>query len=174
MELYSEFRSEIKSGDLLAWEIKKINSFIDFLLLLYQKIYRIKYSHVGIAVVYGNRVFCLEASSPQVRLVPLSLLGDFYIVKANVKWKKQYDNILLSEIAKPYSLFDYVRNILGFKRSSDSLYCSELVANFYLDIAYTFNEDAGLNPSDLVKEIVKESNNEPIFVKIDRGNNHDI
>lgn len=167
MELYSEMRSRIKNGDLLIWKIKKVGTFTDMFLLLIQKIFKTNYSHVGIALVYGERIFCLEASYPVVRLVPLSDMNDFYIIHAKVKWKKEHESILLSAIGKPYSLIDFIKISLGFKPNNTDYYCSELLSAYYNKVGYLDNENAGLRPDILVEEVSKVSGNDPIFIKLD-------
>lgn len=168
--LYSEIRNKLKSGDLLIWEIKRINSFIDFILVIYQKIFKTKYSHVGIVLKYGNRVFCLEATPPVVRLIPLSLLDDFEYIPLNIKWKSSYDKISLEHIGKKYSIFNLIKDILGIKADKNELYCSMLVSNIYKEIGILEDDYKGTTPKELVEEIKNITSLEPISVYIDRGN----
>lgn len=174
--LYSEFRKELKTGDLLAWDTTEIVTFFDFVLFLYQKILKAKYSHVGIVLRFGERVFVMEAVPPFVRVFPLSMLSNFSVIKTNLNSSNNpevdrlYCNALLKHSGKRYSLTDLIKGMFDMKPDDSSLYCSELALDFYRDIEYTTNEEAGITPDTIVEEIIKISGNQPVFVTIDRGN----
>lgn len=170
VELYSKKRNEIKTGDLLAWKTTRINSFFDFILFLYQKILKAEYTHVGMVVKEGGRIFIMEATPPVVRLFPVSMTEDFYIIHTNIEPKSSHVDVLLKDIGKKYGIMDLIRSILKLGNNTSEYYCSELASHFYNEIGYINNEDAGLTPDSIIKEIVKASGNEPIFIKNDRGN----
>jgi len=168
--LYSDIKKEIQTGDLLAWETTSINGFFDFLLFLYQKIFKARFTHVGVAVRINGRVFMVDATPPMVRLFPVSMTRDFYLIKTNIKATEKHIDILLSRLGNRYSLLDMIRGILNFKKDDTKDYCSDLVGDFYNQIGYINDENAGRTPDTIVEAIIKASGSEPIFVKIDRGN----
>ena len=172
--LYSKVRHEIKTGDLIAWKTTKITSFFTFILYLYQKILKAQYTHVGVAVREGDRVFVLEATPPVVRLFPLSLSGDFYHIPTKFDRKSTQLDFLLLTLGRKYSLLDLIRSSFKFGSDNADYYCSELCADYYNAIGHINNEWAGETPDAIVHEILKVNQNEPIFVKNDRGNAHEL
>lgn len=168
--LYSKIRDEIQTGDLLVWDKTKIDSFTDFLLFLYQKIFRKKYIHVAVALRLGDRLFIAEATPPAVRLFPISMCDDFILIQTSIFQRSYHTDILLKHIGKKYSLFDFFRNLLKLKNNKDEFYCSEMAAEYYNEIAYIVDDDVGLTPDILVEYILKTYEKETISVKIDRGN----
>ena len=170
MVLYSTIRHEIKSGDLLVWKTSQIEDFFDLFLFLYQKIFGAKWTHLGIAAPMDGRVFMVEAAPPASRLFPVSRTRSFYLIKAGVDFKKSHMDLLLSMLGRKYSLWDLIRTKLKLKRSDKEDYCSDLASEFYNAIGYIHDEDAGMTPDRLVKAIIKASGQQPIFVKMDRGN----
>jgi hypothetical protein len=168
--LYSEIRPKIRTGDLLAWEVTTISSALDLALLAYQKIYKTNISHVGMAYVFGDRVFCLEATPPAVRLIPLSMLDDFSLLQANIDWKPSYDRVALKYIGRDYSLTDHLKGMMHFKTSDKELYCSELLSRIYRDIGLVPSLEADSTPRGLAREVKKVVGGDFIFVNIDKGN----
>ena len=174
VNLYSKVRHEIKTGDLIAWKTTKITSFFTFILYLYQKILKAQYTHVGVAVREGDRIFVLEATPPVVRLFPLSLSGDFYHIPTKFDRKSTQLDFLLLTLGRKYSLLDLIRSSFKFGSDNADYYCSELCADYYNAIGHINNEWAGETPDAIVHEILKVNQNEPIFVKNDRGNAHEL
>lgn len=174
VNLYSNIRNEIKTGDLIAWKTTKITSFFTFILYLYQKILKAQYTHVGVAVREGDRIFVLEATPPVVRLHPLSLSGDFYLIPTKFERRSSQLDFLLVTLGRKYSIFDMVRSMFKFGTDNSDYYCSELCADYYNAIGHINNEWAGETPDAIVREILKVNKNNPIFVKNDRGNVHEL
>ncbi len=77
---YSEIRSQIKSGDVLAWSHTGRGSWYDFQIRLVRMATESEFNHVGIAYVIHDRVFVLEAVGQGVRMFPLSRELPFYLV----------------------------------------------------------------------------------------------
>lgn len=169
--LYSRMRSEIKTGDLIAYKTKEIDSFFGSILYFYQKILKAKYTHVGIAVRIHERVFIVEATPPEVRLVPIPLCGDFYYIKTDLEASEERKlSILFSYLGNKYSLIDLIKAKFNITNDPSNLYCSELAQEFYNMFGYLPNRRAGITPESIVKEVVKRSGNEPVKVTIDKGN----
>lgn len=171
VKLYSEIRNQLQTGDLLAWKVTRVSSFFSFILFLYQKIFKVEFSHVGIVLKLEDRYFLVEATPPRVRIYPVSMCDDFYYIKTNVKKNnKNYVPLLLKHIGKSYSIFDLVKGMLNMKSSDKSLYCSELAYDFYKEVGFITDESSWLTPQALVDKVVAITDNQPIFVSIDRGN----
>lgn len=168
--LYSEIRSTVTTGDLIAWNKPGFKSTTGMLLLLYQKILKAKYTHVGVAAVLGGRIMIIEATPPAVRIFPLSMLTDFDIIKTEIADIPNHLDVLLTQLGKPYSLLDFFRGIFHISGGNSKYYCSQLASKYYNDIGYIDNEFAGLTPDSIVEEISKRSGNTPVAIKIDRGN----
>ena len=96
-------RSKIKSGDILAFSHKGWNSWKDFKSQMVRVFTRSEYSHVCTAWVVGDRVFVIEAVVPEVRIYPLSKLGDFYWIPTNAKWATNTEETALSHVGDKYS-----------------------------------------------------------------------
>lgn len=97
---YSQVRSSIKSGDILAFshgDWKTISGIKTNIVRIFT---RSTYSHVGIAWVVADRVFVLEAVKPKIRIYPLSTSGSFYLIQDGANWTKE---------AEDYALF-YITN----------------------------------------------------------------
>ncbi|QXN70522.1 hypothetical protein AGENTSMITH_118 [Bacillus phage vB_BspM_AgentSmith] len=168
--LLSKIQPELRSGDLLAWKTTKINSFFDFILFLYQKIFKAEFTHVAIVAIIGDRQFIVEATPPVVRLFPISMTDDFYLIKTDLELNSRHYDLLLKNLGKPYGLWDFVKGIFGIGSSDDSYYCSELAGNFYNNIGYIVDDEAPHTPHALVRAVLKKSKHEMIFVRNDRGN----
>lgn len=176
--LYSQVRSTIQTGDLLAWRITRSTSIFDVILSLYQKVFRRKFSHVAIAVRVGNRLFAVEAVPKAVRIIPLSFLDNFYLIRTRVPKSDKHFGLLSKHLGKPYSLWDLVKNILGFKGDDRELYCSELALKFYDEIGFFVTQvdefdDRLPTPDDIVNRVLAETKGIIEFVRIDKGNIHD-
>jgi len=168
--LYSEIREKIRTGDLVAWDKPTDPGLTGLFLKLYQKITKARYTHVGVAVVLGERVMMVEATPPEVRLYPLSMSSDFYLIKTDISRVSKHLDIVLSELGKPYNLLDFFKNVIGFSDSNRDYYCSQLVSRYYNEIGYINNDLAGLTPDSIVEEVIKASSSDPIYVNVDRGN----
>jgi hypothetical protein len=170
MELYSRYRNNIKNGDLLLWNINKVEAPTDYLLKIVQLSLRVKYSHVGIAINLYDRLFCLEAVSPYVKLTPLSKKDNFAVLHTNIEWKDNHYDALFKYIGFPYNVFDVIRYAINIKNSQNSYYCTKLVADYYNSIGLIIGENAGATPKSLIESVENVTGNTPIDIFIDRGN----
>lgn len=170
--LYSAIRDELKTGDLIAWNTPKVTSFFTFVLYMYQKILKAEYTHVGVIVREGSRVFVLEATPPVVRLYPLSFSPEFFYIPVNRDDLEDELDHILHALGKPYSLLDLIKGLLKIKADDREYYCSELASEFYNRVGYIEDEWAGLTPDTLVRAVCKAGNVKPVFVKNDWGNTH--
>ncbi len=69
---YSDYRGYIKDGDLIAYSHYSWASFYDLQVQAVRLFTQSEYSHVGIVIELGGRLFILESVTPVIRMVPLS------------------------------------------------------------------------------------------------------
>ena len=126
---YSDARSTIKSGDLLAWSHRGFGTWHDIKIQIVRIATRSEYSHVGVAWVVGGRVFVIEAVQPLVRIYPLSKLGSFYHIPLGALWRPETEEIALAHIGGPYSQLDAVKAFFRPLGKSVVTECAALVLN---------------------------------------------
>lgn len=171
--LLSDMKHEIKTGDTLAFTTSKITSVTSFFLWLYQKLAKVKYSHVGIAVWLGDRLFIVEAVQPRVSITPISKVDSFYHIPVNTS--KSVDDVkvsfLMDYVDTPYSLSDMVLHYFNISSSKGSIYCSALASAFYFHIGVIRDKDLGHSPQKLVDALLHKADlDEATYVITDRGN----
>ena len=127
---YTNLRRHIKSGDVLAWTHRSWRTWYDIKVQLIRLFTLSEYSHVGIAVVMGGRVWVLEAVTPKVRLVPLSNLLPCYHVTGKGMSPEQVE-VGLAWIGREdveYSQLEAAKTLFGLNaRDNDQIQCAELV-----------------------------------------------
>lgn len=77
---YTTIRDQVQSGDLVALSHSAWASWRDLQIQAVRFGTESEYSHVGMTLVYGGRVWLLESVQPVVRMVPLSnmVAGGFF------------------------------------------------------------------------------------------------
>jgi hypothetical protein len=167
---YSEYRNNIKNGDLLVWSPGKIRSFTDFYLKMVGVLLRTKYVHTGIALWTNDRLFSFEANIPTVKLALLSDKNNFYHIPLDLDWKDKYTEFAYKELGKRYDLIDLIKFLVGIRNDEDSWYCSELTAKFYRDIGVIDDYSYGITPHVLTEKIMELYSATPVYVNIDKMN----
>lgn len=76
MKTYSEIRSQIKSGDIIALTHTEWNSLYDLQVQAVRVFTQSEYCHVAVVWVFAGRVLVIESVTPKVRIFPLSNLKD--------------------------------------------------------------------------------------------------
>jgi len=170
MHNYSEYKQNIQTGDLLLWNTSRVTSFLSLFMILIQKILHTKYSHVGIAIVLGDRYMILEAQVPVVRLIPISSSRDFYHLPLNLNITNKQYNFLFNSLGIRYSLIDLFTYIFRLGNNKNSYYCSELAADFYSNIGLIDDSESGINPKVLSDKMILLAGVEPVLVKLDKAN----
>lgn len=172
-KLLSDVQQDIKTGDLLAFTVRRYGTLVSFVLWLYQKITKVTFSHVGIAVWVGDRLFIVEAVAPRVAMTPISKVKEFYLIPANIE-KASEDvmiSFLMDYIEVKYSIIDFITYYLGMDYSDDKIYCSTLASAFYYHVGYLHERDSGHTPQKITKAVMKRGGvDKPIYVVTDRGN----
>jgi hypothetical protein len=130
---YTNCRDAIRSGDLLAFSHRRWRSWTDWKIQGVRLAQQSEYAHVGIAVVFGKRIWVIEAVKPVVRIVPLSLLLPAYWIHMSVDWTEEVDTYAMSFIGKAfYSEWEAVMAFIGLNsRDNDAWECGELVKAIY-------------------------------------------
>jgi hypothetical protein len=146
--IYKQARPLIRSGDILAWSHRGIQSWHDLKIWFVRMFTRSEYSHVGTAWVIGSRVFVIEAVMPKVRIYPLSKLGDFYWLPMKAYWRKATETLALSYVGNDYSQIQAVQAPFMTPPADSEWQCAELVATIArqdsIDLGYAFT------PSEIV------------------------
>ena len=151
---YVQHRSQIRSGDLLVWSKNPRNKLSNLLLFIIKLFTQSTYAHVGIAWKVGKRLFVIEATMPQVRIIPVSEREEFYHIPLNIEWKKDYEVFLLDKIGLDYSVFDAINAFLGKRLEKDDRWqCAELANEFYRSIGIELGN--AYTPGDLVESVLE-------------------
>lgn len=100
MTTYSEIRDEFKSGDIIAFSHYKWASYYDLQVQAVRLFSFSEYTHVGVVVVLGGRVWLAESVTPVVRLVPLSNFAKdgFYVIPTRTEMSEEELEFLLSKV----------------------------------------------------------------------------
>jgi hypothetical protein len=126
---YSDYRSNIKSGDILAFSHEGWKSWADIKTQAVRIFTRSNYSHVGIAVVIASRVFVLENVVPYARLYPLSQRGNFYhIAMRDVAWTDELEEKAFSYIGSKYSQWQAIKAFFVNLGRGNTSQCAALVS----------------------------------------------
>lgn len=170
--LLSDMRDEIKTGDLMAFRVRRYGTLTSFALWLYQKITKVRFSHVGVAMKLGEHLFIVEAISPRVTITPISKVKEFYLVPVKIKTNEENQvDYLLDFVEMNYSLISLVTHYFGFESPSNKVYCSELASGFYYHVGLLHERESGHTPEKLTEAVLAKSDvKEPIHIVIDRGN----
>lgn len=124
---YAKARENIKTGDVLGFSHTKspFSSWYDFKIFMVRLLTRSEYSHVGIAVRFGGRVFVLESVTGGIRLEPLSL----FLPCDHARLNEPFDlERAMSVCGQPYSEFEAMLGELGKTDDANGKWqCAEFV-----------------------------------------------
>lgn len=149
---YSSYRSQIKTGDLLAWSTHRAKGLHLFTNKLIRLFTMSEYCHVGIAWVIGDRIFIIEAVQPVVRIYPLSNEIPFYHIGMNLSVTDDSINYLLSRVGESYSVWQAIRAYFGKPKADKQWQCAELVNSFYKRLGISLRNS--WTPSTLIDAIL--------------------
>jgi hypothetical protein len=144
---YPTIRSNIQSGDLLAWSSDNTTLSSRILTRVVRVLTASEYSHVGIALCEGGRVYVLEATIPCITLRPLSECEAFYHIPMRITWSDHLDWYLKHYIGKHYSLLD----------------CAELCNNFYAQVPIELGD--AYTPSHVVRSALANRYTSIMYIK---------
>lgn len=124
---YITYRQSIKSGDLLAWSHRGWSSWHDFKIQFVRFFTQSEYSHVGLAIWLGGRLFVLEAVEPMVRIYPLGKLGDFYHTPLEMNWTSEIEEYACNHIGEDYKQLHAILAYFKELEKGDVSECAALV-----------------------------------------------
>jgi hypothetical protein len=91
-----------------------------------------EYSHVGVALVFGGRVFVVEAVCPLVRIYPLSKLTPFYYIRTPFTWTDEAETVLIEHVGYEYSKYAAVRALFTTDEGDEkAMECAKLVNHVF-------------------------------------------
>lgn len=153
---YSEYRDQIKSGDLLAWSTKGISGFMGLVTNIIRFVTQSEYEHVGVAWVVSGRIFVIEAVFPNVRIRPLNLSIPFYTIPMNIEWDQTKEEFLLSKIGDKYSVWKAITSMFIKLPVNREWQCAQLVMEFYKSTGIDLGEQC--TPASMVERAMTLSN----------------
>lgn len=127
---YEQARELIKDGDVLAWSHRAtpLKSWYDFKVWAVRLFQASEYTHVGIALRFGGRVFVLESVTGGIRIMPLSKCLPCYLISCNEPFTEADVERAMSVCGEPYSNFEAIRGLFNDTDSGDGKWqCSEFV-----------------------------------------------
>ncbi len=150
---YATARSLIRSGDLLGWTHRGWGTFYDLQIQLVRTATQSEYSHVGIAWVFGGRVFVIEAVGAGVRIFPLSRAATFDLVRLGVEWTETGEEYAMAQIGCPYSKWECLKAYFGPLEENGLWECAKLV----IAIHKRLGVDLGVisTPSDVMRAALR-------------------
>jgi hypothetical protein len=153
---YEEIRSQIKSGDILAFRHTEWKTWKDLKSQFVKFFTKSEYSHVGIAWVIGGRVFVIEAVIPLVRIFPISKVLPFDLIPCGERyWLPIIEEACLTYVGEEYSQWEAVCAAFGKLKAgaSNSWECAEL-CNVALGMGNLLKVDEALStPADIVRHL---------------------
>ncbi len=160
---YKDVRDQIRDGDVLLFQGTSLFS------RLIRRFTRSRYSHSGLAVWWNDRLFVLEATEPEVRAMPLSILVGHYPRVDLYELRTKVDRLRVvqaaqDQLGKKYAVWGIVRfarrlleRIHGGpnpRKPPDKFICSQLVAYALREGGLVVDDrdpDAFVAPEDLAK-----------------------
>ena len=130
---YDLIRGAIKTGDLLAWSAGGWTNWHDIQISLVRMFTQSEFSHVGMACVFGERVFILEAVGQGVRLYPLSKELPFYYLSRPRELSEKALNYAFEQLGERYSKWQAIKSFFGAITigSDDEWECAEYIMSIY-------------------------------------------
>ncbi len=160
MANYGQHRRKIRSGDLLGWSHREgwFSSWHSFKVNLVRLLTRSAYSHVGVALSIGGRLWVVESVTPLVRLVPLSSAMPFYHATVpGLEWGDEATEFALSFVGNPrfrYSQLEAIKARLGMNDiEDDALECGEFVQILYARAGVFLPGQA--TPAEVMRDVLE-------------------
>lgn len=157
---YDDVRDRIKSGDIIALSHYDWETLYDLQVQAVRLFTQSEFSHVGVAIVFGGRVWMAESVTPVVRLVPLSnfVKDSFYWIPTKTEMTEVELEFLLSKVgiakySKWQAILAYLKKL---KIGEDELFeCAEYVICARRLSRMNLGDVA--TPSAVVKEALEQS-----------------
>lgn len=154
---YAAERSNIRSGDLLAWGHEAWRSWHDLEVQAVRMCTRSEYAHVAVAWRMAGRVWVIEAVVPHIRVFPLSRLLPAYWLCGERRnaWTHDIEESVIKIVGQDYSKWEAVRAFFGKVVTGENAkwQCAETAA--YLRAALTLQDCQPQTPTKLVYEALR-------------------
>jgi hypothetical protein len=116
--------------------------------------------------VQGGRVFCLEAVVPEIRIFPLSKLGEFYWIPMGLNWTEELEDYALSLIGEKYSQLLAIASAFDQVPKGGKLWqCAKYVHAIYEKVGISLGEL--FTPTNIVHEALLLGNSSTLVVPND-------
>ena len=153
MEKLSEYRKNIKSGDLIAYKSRYRKGWTSWLGFMVSLFSMSRYSHVGIALWLGERLFLVSADIPEVKLELITRTNPFHHIALGMEWSDRHTEELLKHLGEPYSIIEAIRGYMGSNdETNNKWFCTEFARVFYQKFGYEFGDD--LTPQGIVDDML--------------------
>jgi uncharacterized protein YycO len=153
---YADVRDSLQSGDFIAQTHLDWKTVNDFQIQGVRFMTQSEYSHVGMIWKVTDRIFLIEAVVPCVRLIPLSMVGDFFHVPMKKELSYKALEFALDQIGEPYSKWMAIKAFFNKVTNKDThrWQCAKLVC----DILRANGTDYGLayRPDTLVQAALED------------------
>lgn len=172
---YSQIHHEIRTGDVLLWRTYRVTSLTSFVNYWYQILRGKSYSRIAIALRYGSQVYAVESVSPQVSLMPLRMLDDFFWIRTKIVNKRTLYKTLERHLGSPVTEFDRIRAMLMQEDLKTGLYDAEMAWEFLSSVGFfsgskTRRGKHVISPDEVALLVLAQNNGVTEFVRIDKGN----
>lgn len=151
---FSDYKHQIKSGDLLIWSDKKSSGLEEVVEKIIRFFTMSEYVHVGIAFCETKRPMIFEAVFPSVRLYPLKVNRPFFHIPMDVEWNDALFTFMMDNIGNSYSVLDAIRGYISKPNPDNQWQCVELASAFYKLAGIDFGE--AYTPSTFVDAVLTQ------------------
>lgn len=155
---YAEIRPKIRGGDLMALSYSPWHNWHDFQIQMVRSFTQSEYSHLGLILDFGARLWVVEAVEPLVRLVPLSLyaVDGFFWIPMDAPMRGEEFVHALARIGRAkYSKWQAVKAYFHLIQigASDLVSCAE----FVMECRRISNVDMGdeATPAAVIRHVGK-------------------
>jgi hypothetical protein len=159
---YPSIRNGIKSGDVILWRGRSLAARI------VQWATKSRWSHVGIAVWWGNRLMVLDAYPFKgTRARPLSHeLDGAYWLPSDAQWNPRALAFALDELDRSYSFQNLWKTLLGLRLVKSEYHCAQYAAEVLSRAGVLIKSPA--TPESIAMKLAK--GNEPKRIEVFNGN----
>lgn len=124
---YSECRSYIKTGDVVAFSHADWTSWSGLESQVVKLATQSKFTHVGIVWRAGERLFVIESVVPEIRIFPLSNFNEFYLLQIPKTLSKEAEDYAISLVGQKYSKIEAIKGYFGINEVDKKWQCAEFV-----------------------------------------------
>lgn len=184
MAVFSEYKDNIKPGDLLVWSRPQFQTTLGKWISNIIRFFTMSdfYHTAVVTEVTDDDVFQIEATWPEVFEGGVKNRTPFFHIPMNVKVTDEDLEFIRSFLGQKYSLFEAVMAYFGFLRRDKSWICTEFSAKFYNrvigdkfndllveeDYGDTYKAGRMATPSEFVKTVLANFDTSMVLVTPDK------